>query len=73
MDMEVSLCGIIVYFVDKCIDMLFMFFGIDFCFLKFYVEWFVFFVIWEVDENVDIINVCFIKFVIKFCEVFSYE
>lgn len=73
LDAEGVVRGIFVYLVDKRIDMLFMFLGIDLCFLKLYVDRFVFFVIWELDDSVNIVNVNFMKFVIRFREVFLYE
>ncbi|KAL7810507.1 hypothetical protein V8C44DRAFT_350101 [Trichoderma aethiopicum] len=73
MDTEASIRGTTVYLVDKRIDMLPMLLGTDLCSLKPYVERFAFTVIWELDENADIVNVRFTKSVIKSREAFSYE
>ncbi|KAM0322877.1 hypothetical protein ACHAQA_009218 [Verticillium albo-atrum] len=73
MDNEASIRGTTVYLVDKRIDMLPMLLGTDLCSLKPYVERFAFSVIWEVNENADIVNVRFTKSVIKSREAFSYE
>jgi exosome complex exonuclease DIS3/RRP44 len=73
MDTEASIRGTTVYLVDKRIDMLPMLLGTDLCSLKPYVERFAFSVIWELDENADIVNVRFTKSVIKSREAFSYE
>lgn len=73
MDTEASLRGTTVYLVDKRIDMLPMLLGTDLCSLKPYVERFAFSVIWEVDDNADIVNVGFTKSVIQSREAFSYE
>ncbi|KAF3076984.1 Exosome complex exonuclease dis3 [Trichoderma lentiforme] len=73
MDTEASIRGTTVYLVDKRIDMLPMLLGTDLCSLKPYVERFAFTVIWEVDENADVVNVRFTKSVIKSREAFSYE
>ena len=73
MDTEASIRGTTVYLVDKRIDMLPMLLGTDLCSLKPYVERFAFSVIWEVDENAEIVNARFTKSVIKSREAFSYE
>ncbi|KAI0160926.1 RNB-domain-containing protein [Hypoxylon sp. FL1284] len=73
MDLEASVRGTTVYLVDKRIDMLPMLLGTDLCSLKPYVERYAFSVIWEVNEEADIINVRFTKSVIKSREAFSYE
>ncbi|KAL6872680.1 hypothetical protein HDV57DRAFT_255809 [Trichoderma longibrachiatum] len=73
MDTEASIRGTTVYLVDKRIDMLPMLLGTDLCSLKPYIERFAFTVIWELDENADIVNVRFTKSVIKSREAFSYE
>lgn len=65
--------GTSVYLVDKRIDMLPMLLGTDLCSLKPYVDRFAFSVIWELDENADIVNVDFTKSVIRSREAFSYE
>ncbi|KAI1807575.1 RNB-domain-containing protein [Daldinia bambusicola] len=73
MDIEASIRGTTVYLVDKRIDMLPMLLGTDLCSLKPYVERYAFSVLWEVNQNADIINVRFTKSVIKSREAFSYE
>ena len=73
MDTEASIRGTTVYLVDKRIDMLPMLLGTDLCSLKPYVERFAFSVLWELDDNADIVNVRFTKSVIKSREAFSYE
>ncbi|CAI4216258.1 unnamed protein product [Parascedosporium putredinis] len=73
MDTEASIRGTTVYLVDKRIDMLPMLLGTDLCSLKPYVERFAFSVLWEVNEDADIINVKYTKSVIKSREAFSYE
>ncbi|UKZ92240.1 uncharacterized protein TrAFT101_007202 [Trichoderma asperellum] len=73
MDTEASIRGTTVYLVDKRIDMLPMLLGTDLCSLKPYVERFAFTVIWELNENADIVNVRFAKSVIASREAFSYE
>ncbi|KAI1470945.1 RNB-domain-containing protein [Daldinia caldariorum] len=73
MDTEASIRGTTVYLVDKRIDMLPMLLGTDLCSLKPYVERYAFSVLWEVNQNADIINVRFTKSVIKSREAFSYE
>ena len=73
MDTEASIRGTTVYLVDKRIDMLPMLLGTDLCSLKPYVERYAFSVIWELNDNADIVNVRFTKSVIKSREAFSYE
>ncbi|KAH7270290.1 uncharacterized protein BKA55DRAFT_496326 [Fusarium redolens] len=73
MDTEASIRGTTVYLVDKRIDMLPPLLGTDLCSLKPYVERFAFSVLWELDDNADIVNVRFTKSVIKSREAFSYE
>ncbi|KAF3058960.1 Exosome complex exonuclease dis3 [Daldinia childiae] len=73
MDTEASIRGTTVYLVDKRIDMLPMLLGTDLCSLKPYVERYAFSVLWEVNQDADIINVRFTKSVIKSREAFSYE
>lgn len=73
MDKEASQRGTTVYLVDKRIDMLPMLLGTDLCSLKPYVERYAFSVIWEVNENADIIKSEFTKSVIRSREAFSYE
>lgn len=73
LDAEGASRGTSVYLVDKRIDMLPMLLGTDLCSLKPYVERFAFSVIWELDDNANIVNVDFMKSVIKSREAFSYE
>lgn len=73
MDKEASQRGTTVYLVDKRIDMLPMLLGTDLCSLKPYVERYAFSVIWEVNEDADIIKSEFTKSVIRSREAFSYE
>lgn len=73
MDKEASLRGTTVYLVDKRIDMLPMLLGTDLCSLKPYVERYAFSVLWELDDNADIVNASFTKSVIRSREAFSYE
>lgn len=73
MDKEASLRGTTVYLVDKRIDMLPMLLGTDLCSLKPYVERYAFSVIWELDQNADIVSASFTKSVIRSREAFSYE
>ncbi|CRK19767.1 hypothetical protein BN1708_000432 [Verticillium longisporum] len=73
MDNEASIRGTSVYLVDKRIDMLPMLLGTDLCSLNPYIERFAFSVIWELNENADIVNVRFTKSVIKSREALSYE
>lgn len=73
MDSEASIRGTTVYLVDKRIDMLPPLLGTDLCSLKPYVERYAFSVLWELNDNADIVNVRFTKSVIKSREAFSYE
>lgn len=73
LDAEGASRGTSVYLVDKRIDMLPMLLGTDLCSLKPYVDRFAFSVIWELDDNADIVNVDFTKSVIRSREAFSYE
>ncbi|KAF7548729.1 hypothetical protein G7046_g8580 [Stylonectria norvegica] len=73
MDTEASIRGTTVYLVDKRIDMLPMLLGTDLCSLKPYVERYAFSVIWELNDNADIVSARFTKSVIKSREAFSYE
>ncbi|UPK98256.1 hypothetical protein LCI18_009191 [Fusarium solani-melongenae] len=73
MDTEASIRGTTVYLVDKRIDMLPPLLGTDLCSLKPYVERYAFSVLWELNDNADIVNVRFTKSVIKSREAFSYE
>ncbi|KAL2685126.1 hypothetical protein Neosp_006222 [[Neocosmospora] mangrovei] len=73
MDTEASIRGTTVYLVDKRIDMLPPLLGTDLCSLKPYVERYAFSVLWELDDNADIVSARFTKSVIKSREAFSYE
>ncbi|OAA64880.1 mitotic control protein dis3 [Cordyceps fumosorosea ARSEF 2679] len=73
MDAEASVRGTTVYLVDKRIDMLPPLLGTNLCSLKPYVERYAFSVLWELNDNADIVNVRFTKSVIKSREAFSYE
>lgn len=73
LDAEGASRGTSVYLVDKRIDMLPMLLGTDLCSLKPYVDRFAFSVLWELDDNADIVNVDFTKSVIRSREAFSYE
>ena len=73
MDTEASIRGTTVYLVDKRIDMLPPLLGTNLCSLKPYVERYAFSVIWELNDNADIVNSHFTKSVIKSREAFSYE
>ncbi|KAG7660711.1 DIS3 [[Candida] subhashii] len=73
LDQEGASRGTSVYLVDKRIDMLPMLLGTNLCSLKPFVDRFAFSVIWEVNENADIVNVKFMKSIIKSRFAFSYE
>lgn len=73
LDNEGAARGTSVYLVDKRIDMLPMLLGTNLCSLKPFVDRFAFSVIWEVDEDANIVNVNFMKSVIKSRQAFSYE
>lgn len=73
LDDEGASRGTSVYLVDKRIDMLPMLLGTNLCSLKPYVDRFAFSVIWELDENANIVNVKYMKSIIKSREAFSYE
>lgn len=73
LDNEGASRGTSVYLVDKRIDMLPMLLGTNLCSLKPYVERFAFSVIWELDEDANIVNIQYMKSVIKSREAFSYE
>ncbi|CAK9436797.1 uncharacterized protein LODBEIA_P13190 [Lodderomyces beijingensis] len=73
LDQEGASRGTSTYLVDKRIDMLPMLLGTNLCSLKPFVDRFAFSVIWEVDENADIVNVKFMKSIIKSRQAFSYE
>ncbi|GAA5909781.1 exosome catalytic subunit DIS3 [Sporobolomyces salmoneus] len=73
MDTEAASRGTTVYLVDKRIDMLPHLLGTNLCSLRPYVERLAFSVIWELNENADIVNVRFTKSVIASKEAFTYE
>lgn len=73
LDQEGASRGTSVYLVDKRIDMLPMLLGTDLCSLKPYVDRFAFSVLWEMDEDANIINVEYFKSIIKSREAFAYE
>ncbi|KAI5954638.1 DIS3 [Candida jiufengensis] len=73
LDQEGAARGTSVYLVDKRIDMLPMLLGTNLCSLKPFVDRFAFSVIWEVDEDANILNVKFMKSIIKSRQAFSYE
>lgn len=73
LDYEGASRGTSVYLVDKRIDMLPMLLGTNLCSLKPYVDRYAFSVIWEVDEDANIVNVDFTKSIIKSRKAFSYE
>ena len=73
LDAEGASRGTSVYLVDKRIDMLPMLLGTDLCSLKPYVDRFAFSVIWELDNDANIVGVDFSKSVIRSREAFSYE
>lgn len=73
LDEEGASRGTSVYLVDKRIDMLPILLGTDLCSLKPCVDRFSFSVIWELDEDANIINIDFTKSVIRSREAFSYE
>ncbi|KAG7702611.1 hypothetical protein KL930_005041 [Ogataea haglerorum] len=62
-----------VYLVDKRIDMLPMLLGTDLCSLKPYVDRFAFTVLWEMDEDANIVRVDYFKSIIRSKEAFAYE
>lgn len=73
LDQEGASRGTSVYLVDKRIDMLPMLLGTNLCSLVPYVDRFAFSVIWELDEDANIVNVKYMKSIIKSREAFSYE
>ncbi|GAA5984941.1 hypothetical protein JCM5350_000071 [Sporobolomyces pararoseus] len=73
MDSEASSRGTTVYLVDKRIDMLPSLLGTNLCSLRPYVERLAFSVIWELNQDADIVNVRFTKSVIASKEAFTYE
>ncbi|CCH61001.1 hypothetical protein TBLA_0D05070 [Henningerozyma blattae CBS 6284] len=73
LDAEGASRGTSVYLVDKRIDMLPLLLGTDLCSLKPYVDRYAFSVLWELDDNANIVDVNFTKSVIRSREAFSYE
>ncbi|KAL7418616.1 exosome catalytic subunit dis3 [Cryptotrichosporon argae] len=73
MDAEAASRGTTVYLVDKRIDMLPELLGTNLCSLRPHVERLAFSVIWELDDNADLVNVRFCKSVIASKEAFTYE
>ncbi|EMG49480.1 Exosome complex exonuclease RRP44 [Candida maltosa Xu316] len=73
LDQEGASRGTSVYLVDKRIDMLPQLLGTNLCSLKPFVDRFAFSVIWEVDEDANIVNVNYMKSIIKSRQAFSYE
>ena len=73
LDNEGAARGTSVYLVDKRIDMLPMLLGTNLCSLRPFVERYAFSVIWELDEDANIVNVNYMKSIIKSREAFSYE
>lgn len=73
MDAEAASRGTTVYLVDKRIDMLPALLGTNLCSLRPRVERLAFSVIWEINEEAEIVNVRFTKSVIASKEAFTYE
>ncbi|KAH8924575.1 RNB-domain-containing protein [Atractiella rhizophila] len=73
MDMEAASRGTTVYLVDQRIDMLPSLLGTNLCSLRPFVERLAFSVIWELNEEADIVNVRFTKSVIASKSAFTYE
>ncbi|KAM0747130.1 mitotic control protein dis3 [Meredithblackwellia eburnea MCA 4105] len=73
MDAEAASRGTTVYLVDKRIDMLPSLLGTNLCSLRPYVERLAFSVIWELDNDANIVDVRFTKSVIASKEAFTYE
>ncbi|WVR04559.1 hypothetical protein IAU60_001566 [Kwoniella sp. DSM 27419] len=73
MDSEAASRGTTVYLVDKRIDMLPSLLGTNLCSLRPFVERLAFSVIWELNENAEIVKVRFAKSVIASKEAFTYE
>ncbi|KAI5477272.1 exosome complex exonuclease DIS3/RRP44 [Pseudohyphozyma bogoriensis] len=73
MDAEAASRGTTVYLVDKRIDMLPHLLGTNLCSLRPYVERLAFSVIWEIDDEANIVNVRFTKSVIASKEAFTYQ
>lgn len=73
LDNEAASRSTSVYLVDKRIDMLPILLSSNLCSLRPEVDRFAFSVIWEVDENANIVNVDFMKSVIRSRKAYSYE
>ncbi|WVF69920.1 hypothetical protein IAT40_004704 [Kwoniella sp. CBS 6097] len=73
MDSEAASRGTTVYLVDKRIDMLPALLGTNLCSLRPFVERLAFSVIWELDQDANIVKVRFVKSVIASKEAFTYE
>lgn len=73
MDAEAASRGTTVYMVDKRIDMLPSLLGTNLCSLRPYVERLAFSVIWEIDQDSNIVSTRFTKSVIASKEAFTYE
>jgi len=73
MDAEAASRGTTVYLVDKRIDMLPHLLGTNLCSLRSHVERLAFSVIWELNEEAEIVDVRFTKSVIASKESFTYE
>lgn len=72
-DQEGASRGTTVYLVDKRIDMLPMLLGTDLCSLKPNVGRYAFSVLWEMDQNANIISTRFTKSIICSRHAFAYE
>lgn len=73
MDAEAASRGTTVYLVDKRVDMLPHLLGTNLCSLRPFVERLAFSVLWEINDDADIVNVRFTKSVIASKEAFTYE
>nr|KIR44756.1 exosome complex exonuclease DIS3/RRP44 [Cryptococcus bacillisporus CA1280] len=73
MDSEAASRGTTVYLVDKRIDMLPSLLGTNLCSLRPFVERLAFSVIWELNEDAEVVDVRFVKSVIASKEAFTYE
>ncbi|QPG75771.1 exosome catalytic subunit dis3 [Brettanomyces nanus] len=73
LDQEGASRGTTVYLVDKRIDMLPTLLGTDLCSLMADVDRYAFSVIWEMNNNAEIVNVRFTKSIIRSRHAFSYE
>lgn len=73
LDREGALRGTSTYLVDKRIDMLPTLLGTDLCSLRPYVERYAFSVIWELDNDANIVSTEFTKSLIKSRYAFEYS